>query len=145
SPVRTALLAALDDWACTISDASRRQWVLDVARRSDLDSPGWRERIRDSSQWDDGKTVVDLAATVPAGDLPVSTLLIIAERLRQAKQDPRPFLRRVQKEHPADFYANLAVGDATMLFDNREAEVCYRAALVARPEAALGYIGVADS
>ena len=145
SPVRTALLAALDDWACAASDPSRRQWILDVACHSDPDSQGLRERIRDSSRWADSKTVLDLAATVPAGNVPVSTLLIVAERLRQAKQDPRPFLRAVQKEHPADFYANLALGDATLFFDNREAELCYRAALVARPEAAAGYSAVADS
>jgi serine/threonine-protein kinase len=145
SPVRTALLAALDDWACTASDASRRQWVLDVARGSDINPQGWGERIRDSSQWADPKTVLDLAATVPAGDVPVSTLLIIAERLRQASQKAEPFLRGVQKGHPADFYAMLALGNAMIFSDNREAEVCYRAALAARPEAAVSFRLVADS
>jgi serine/threonine-protein kinase len=145
SPVLTALLGALDDWACTASDANRRQWILDVTRRSDPDPQGWRERIRDPLHWADSKAALDLAATVPATDIPVSTLLVIAERLRQASQDSRSFLRRVQKEHPADFYANLALGDATMYFDNRRAEVYYRAALAARPEAAVGYSAVADA
>jgi serine/threonine-protein kinase len=119
---------------------------LDVARGSDLDPQGWVERVRDSSQWADPKTALDLAATVPAvGDVPVSTLLIIAERLRQASQKPEPFLHGVQKAHPADFYAMLALGNATIFSDNREAEACYRAALAARPEAAVGYSAVADS
>lgn len=145
SPVLPALLAALDDWACTASDANRRQWILDVARRSDPDSRGWRERIRDPMQWGDSKATLDLAATAPATDIPVSTLLVIAERLRQTAQDPRAYLRRIQKEHPADFYANLALGDATISLDNRQAEVYYRAALAARPEAAVVYCAVADS
>ncbi len=51
----------------------------------------------------------------------------------------------MQKGHPAEFYANLALGDAMIFLDNREAEVCYRAALAARPEAAVGYSAVANS
>jgi serine/threonine-protein kinase len=145
SPARTALLAALEDWACAISDQKRREWVLNVASGSDPDPEGWLKRIRNPSQWNDRDIVRDLAATVPAAKVPVSTLLIIAERLRQAKLDPQPFLRAVQKEHPADFYANLALGDATMNVDGREAELCYRTALVARPEAAIAYSDVANS
>jgi serine/threonine-protein kinase len=145
SPVRPALLAALDDWACTTSDAGRRQWILDVARQSDPESEGWSARIRDSSKWDDPQMALDLAGAVPTRDVPVSTLLIIAERLRQANRAPQTFLRGVQKDHPADFYANLALGDATIVSDSREAEACYRVALAARPEAIVGYCALADS
>jgi serine/threonine-protein kinase len=145
SPARTALLAALDDWACATSDASRREWILKVASLSDPNSEAWRERIRDESQWTDLQATRDLATSVPAADVPVSTLLIIGERLHGAPQTRQTFLAEVQKGHPGDFYANLALGDAMIFTDAREAEACYRAALTARPEDAVSYGAVADS
>ncbi len=66
SPIRNALLAAMDDWACTTSDPARRQWILDVVRLADDPDPQrWRERIRDSSQWADLATVRELSTAVP--------------------------------------------------------------------------------
>src|SRR5262249_22121695 len=48
SPVRKALIAALDDWA-TCARPNQRMWALGVTRRMDPDP--WRDRVRDQSQW----------------------------------------------------------------------------------------------
>ena len=45
SPVRKALVAALDDWAGCTPDKRRRAWLLRVARLADPDP--WRDRVRD--------------------------------------------------------------------------------------------------
>ena len=145
SPAFAALLPALDDWACTVSDPQRRAWILNVARRSDPDPQGWRDRIREGSNWSNSAMVLNLATAVSVADVPVSTLLVIAERLRQAHEETGPFLHRLQKEHPADFYANLALGDAAIYLNGSEADLYYRAALAARPEAPVGYSAVGDS
>ncbi len=49
--VRTALVAALDDWASCARGPARRAWVLEVARRADPDV--WRDGVRDPQVWDD--------------------------------------------------------------------------------------------
>jgi serine/threonine-protein kinase len=144
SAVRGALVAALDDWAVCGTDTERRDWLLDVARRADPDPLGWRHRILDPAAWTDPTALTELARTVP-GSQPVSLLLALGERLRATGGDAAPFLKRVQKEHPADFWANLIVGNAMLLWAPRDAAGYYRAALSSRPGAAVGYCAVGDA
>ena len=75
----------------------------------------------------------------------VSLLLALGERLRATGGDAAPFLRRVQKEHPADFWANLILGNAMLQWAPQEAAGYYRAALASRPGAAVGYCAVGDA
>jgi hypothetical protein len=42
SNIRDAIVAALDDWAICAINAPRRNWVLEVAQKSDRDATGWR-------------------------------------------------------------------------------------------------------
>src|SRR5262249_35246440 len=109
SAVRGALLAALDDWAICTTDKKQRDWVLAVARQADPD--GWRDRILDPAAWDDPAALAELARTVPSQQ-PASLLLALSERLKAVGGDALSFLKRVQKEHPADFWANLILGNA---------------------------------
>ena len=51
SPVRRALVAALDDWAACAADRDQQAWVLAVVRQADPDP--WRDRVRDPATWDD--------------------------------------------------------------------------------------------
>ncbi len=51
----------------------------------------------------------------------------------------------MQNEHPADFWANLIVGNATLQWAPQEAAGSYRAALASRPRAAVGYCAVGDA
>jgi serine/threonine-protein kinase len=144
SAVRLALVAALDDWAVCAKDKSRRDWLLDIARQAEPDPRGWADHIRDPALWDDRAALTRLAETVPAKGQSVSLLVTLAERLRDANIVPTEFLTRVQEEHPADFRANIALGDAVLWAAPVEAAGYYRAALASRPEAAVAYTALGD-
>jgi eukaryotic-like serine/threonine-protein kinase len=103
SAVRVALTAALDDWAVCAPDKDRRDSLLALARNTDPDPQGWRDRIRDPASWEDPAGVIKLAQAVPVSQQPVPLLLALGERLEAAGGDAPAFLKRVQGEHPADF------------------------------------------
>jgi eukaryotic-like serine/threonine-protein kinase len=145
SAVRGALVAALDDWVACIADKDQRDWLLDVARQADPDPEGWRDHIQDPHAWDKPAALAELARTVPVARRSVSLLLALGERLTAAHRDATPLLKRVQKENPADFWANLILGNALLRFAPQEAEGYYRSALAIRPRAAVGYCAVGDA
>jgi serine/threonine-protein kinase len=145
SAVRVALLAALDNWAVCATDKDRRDWLLAVARKADPDPQGWRDRIRDPASWEDPATLAELARKVPVSGQSVSLLLALGERLGAAGGDAPALLKRVQTEHPADFWANLILGDALVKTAPAEAGGYYRAALAGRPGAAVGYTALGDA
>jgi serine/threonine-protein kinase len=144
SAIREALIAALDDWAVCAPDKNCRNWLLDVARQADADAEGWSERIRDPAAWENAATLTELGKNVPASRS-VSLLLALGERLKAIGGNATVLLKRVQKEHPADFWANLVLGNALLPLEPAEASGYYRAALARRPEAAVGYCAVGDS
>jgi serine/threonine-protein kinase len=145
SGVRLALLDALDDWTVCATDKSRRDWLLAVARETDPDPFGWGDRIRDPVKWDDPAALSELAEAVPVKGQPVSLLLGLGEGLRAAGGDAAGFLKRVQKDHPADFWTNMVLGDALFSAAPFEAAGYYRAALASRPDAAVAYTALGDS
>jgi serine/threonine protein kinase/tetratricopeptide (TPR) repeat protein len=145
SSVRLALIAALDDWAVCATDKSRRDWLLLIAREAEPDPLGWGDRIRDPARWDNRAALSELAETVPVKGQSVSLLLTLGERLRAANVVPIEFFKRVQKEHPADFWANIALGDAVLWAAPVEAAGYYRAALASRPKEAVAYTALGDS
>jgi len=51
SPVREALVPALDGWADAAEEEGRRAWLLGVARRADPHP--WRDRLRQPALWRD--------------------------------------------------------------------------------------------
>jgi serine/threonine-protein kinase len=142
STVRAALVAALDDWVICITDKKRRDWLFEVARQADPED--WRCRILAPAAWDDSAALVELVRNVP-GRQSVSLLLALGERLRSLGGDAVPLLKRAQKEHPADFWANLILGNAMLQSAPQEAAGYYRAALASRPTAAVGYCAVGDA
>jgi serine/threonine-protein kinase len=145
SAIREALVAALDDWAvCAMSDDERR-WLLQVAQIADPDPTGWSARIRDSRSWSDAAVLRELSTSTPVAAQSVSLLLALGERIRDADGDAPAFLKRVQKEHPANFWANLILGDALLRSAPVEAAGYYRAALASRPGAPVGYTSLGDA
>jgi serine/threonine-protein kinase len=146
SRIHGALVAALDYWAAACAhQPQRRSWILQLARQSDPDPNGWRDQLRDPSNWNDSATLEILASQAPITGPSVSVFLAVGERLEQTNHDSAKLLRRVQQEFPADFWANLTLGDALNYRNAAEAGLYYRAALAARPEAAVGYGSVGDS
>jgi serine/threonine-protein kinase len=145
SAVRGSLVAALDDWATCIADDDEGNWLLEVARQVDPDPEGWRDRIMDPKTWNNRGALIELSRTVPAEGRSVSLLLALGERLTVGLRDATPLLKRVQKEHPDHFWANLILGNALVPREPRGAEAYYRAALAIRPRAAVGYCAVGDA
>jgi serine/threonine-protein kinase len=145
SAVRGALVAAVYDWAVCAPDRSQRGWLLEVARQTDSRSGGWRERVLDPAAWEDLSALTELARSAPVEGESVSLLLAFGERLIAIHGDAAPLLQRVQKAHPADFWANLIVGNAMLQWAPQEAAGYYRAVLASRPRAAVGYCAVGDA
>jgi tetratricopeptide (TPR) repeat protein/tRNA A-37 threonylcarbamoyl transferase component Bud32 len=142
SAVRKAILAALDDWSVCAAKKEERNWLFEVARLSNPDSSSWREKIY--AAWEDYKALGEMAPDVPV-DLPVSLLLVLGERLKFFEEKAVAFLKRVQIEHPFEFWANLILGDALFMRNPVEAAGYYRAALASRPMEAAGYCSVGDA
>jgi serine/threonine-protein kinase len=144
SSVREALVAALDDWAVCATDTARRHWLLEVAQRADPDPGGWRARARDPRTWKDRAALAELAEAAPVAQPSVHLLLAFGERLRANGGDSISFLRRVQREHPADFWANFALANALKFRISGEAISYFRVALAIRPEAAIAYYDLGE-
>ena len=145
SSVQSALVSALDDWMVCAAAAEQRKWLIDVAQQAEPDRQGWRVRILAPNEWDDRTALSALADEVPVKGQSVSLLLALGERLKDAGGDSAPLLRRVQSEYPANFWANLVLGNALLFSAPMEAGGYFRAALASRPEAAVGYCGVGDA
>ena len=132
SPVRKALVSALDDWAACAADREQQVWILAVVRQADPDP--WRDRVRDPATWDNSEALRDLAARAPVGEQSPHLLAVLGARLRAKNIDAIPFLTRVVSAYPTDFWANIEMGNA--LFHQSkplEAVGYYRAALALRP------------
>jgi serine/threonine-protein kinase len=147
SSVTKALVGALEDWAICAVDSQRRSWLLELASRCDPDSSGWWPSVCRLECWDDVDLLAELAANPPKGGPSMSAMLAVGERLRVLRKDvaASTLLRQVQQDHPGEFWPNLMLGEALNYSDAPEAEHFFRAALAARPEAAVAYNSVGDS
>jgi serine/threonine-protein kinase len=147
SAVRGSLVTAMLDWAVCAPDKKLRSWLLEVVRHTDSDSDSdvWRKRVLDPATWENPPALSELVRTAPVGAQPVYLLLAIGERLKTTGENSVPFLKRVQQENPADFWANLILGNAMLQWAPQEAAGYYRAALTSRPGAAVGYCAVGDA
>jgi eukaryotic-like serine/threonine-protein kinase len=149
SAVRGALVAALDDWSVCAADGDRRRhaWLLEVAKRADRDAAGARDRLRDPAAWQGRARLTELAETALAARASARLLVAIGETLGDSGADVVPFLMRVRKAHPGDFWANFMLGVAlcAQRKDSGEAIRYYQAAVALRPTVAIAYhnLGVA--
>jgi serine/threonine-protein kinase len=139
SAVREALVAALDGWAVCAAAKRRPTWLLRVARLADPDPGGWRDRARDPVAWGHGEALAELARTAPVAAKSVPLLVAVGQRLQAVGGDAPGLLRRVQREHPDDFWANLALGNALKYRGAGEAIGYYRVALAIRPGTVVSY------
>jgi serine/threonine-protein kinase len=133
SPVRGALVTALDDWAACVADREQQAWVLAVVRQADPDP--WRDRVRDPATWDDPAALRELADRAPVAKQSPQLLAVLGARLRANKLDAVRFLERVASAYPGDFWVNVEMGNALCdRSDRGEAIGYYRTALALRPE-----------
>jgi serine/threonine-protein kinase len=144
STMHKELVAALDDWVVCVTDKNHRSWLVEVARRADPDPKGWRDLVRNPVAWESGATLAELARTAPVAEQSVPLLLAVGQRLQTMGWDSTKFLRRVQREHPADFWANLTLGNALKYRESGEAIGYYRVALAIRPSAVVGYYNLGE-
>jgi serine/threonine-protein kinase len=134
SPIRAAMVAALDDWAGCAADPEQQAWVLAVARRADPDT--WRVRVRDAATWDNTEALRELAAQAPVAEQSPQLLAVLGARLRAQQLDSKAFMTRVVSAFPGDFWVNIEMGNALSRSDPAEAIGYYRAALALRPQTA---------
>jgi serine/threonine-protein kinase len=144
SAIREALVSALDDWAACAAEKGGPVWQLQVAHRADPDPGGWRDRARDPVAWGNPAALAELARTLPAEGQSSALPLALGRRLQAVGGDAVGFLRRVQREHPADFWTNLALGNVLKQQGSGEAIAYYRVALAIRPGAAVAYYNLAE-
>jgi serine/threonine-protein kinase len=137
SPIQTALVVAMDDWGVCTNDEARRRWIFEVARRADPDPGGWRDRVRDPSLT--REDLAKLAESAAIQDQSVQLLVALGQRMQAAGADATALLKRVQQQHPGDFWASCMLADA--LWGKKPAECirCYQAALAIRPDAAVAH------
>jgi tetratricopeptide (TPR) repeat protein len=140
SPIRSAFVSALDDWAVCTDEEHRRSWILEVARLADPDPSGWRDRVRETTP--SPETLITLSATAVVQDQSVQLLVALSQRLQAVGADPIAFLVRVQRQYPGDFWASYTLAEA--LWGKKPAECIrfYQAALAIRPNTAVAHYNV---
>jgi serine/threonine-protein kinase len=139
SPIRSALVDAMDDWSICAVREEHLGWLLSATRLADPGSD-WRQRARDLSIWKNAAAVPELARSAPVESESVSLLLIVAGRTFESDPDTSiRLLRRIQAAHPSDFWANFALAESLDERRDPNAIGFYRAAVAARPEASAAH------
>src|SRR5262249_2378099 len=144
SDIRAALVAALDHWSAVTRDPGQRRWVLTVARLADPNPAGWCARAPAPAVRENPAALAEVIDTAPVADQPPQLLLALDKHLKPDSPERLSFLRRVQRAHPGDFWANLTLGDALLSrFQLAEAIRYFQAAVAIRPQVALGHVRLA--
>jgi serine/threonine protein kinase/tetratricopeptide (TPR) repeat protein len=147
SAVEGALLETIYDWIACASESAQRSWLLEIARDADSRLSTWPEgpRFLDPATWENRIALSKLTQSAPVATQSVALMLTLGEIVIAKGGDATIFLQQVQKEHPANFWANLTVGNAMCQWAPRDATGFYRAALASRPNAAVSYCAVGDA
>jgi tetratricopeptide (TPR) repeat protein len=142
--VRRQLLAALDEclhWAPQ-GDLQTRQWLLATLEAVDADP--WRVQVRKALANRDWMTLKPLARDVDVRRQSPSFLLVVANSLpTEIKSIRLELLRRIQREWPADLWANHGLA-FELWTNNQPAEAIryFTAALALRPDSPGMYVNL---
>jgi serine/threonine-protein kinase len=137
SPVRFALIAALDNWALLagVVKDPRLARLLELTRAADPDP--WRDRFRDPAVWADCRALPGLANEVDAGRQSPTILVSLGWRLILTGADWTALFERALLHHPRDFWLHLI---ACVLAEEPQVKIgLAHAALAIRPRDALAY------
>jgi serine/threonine-protein kinase len=144
SAIKQQLVAALDDWAYVTEAASRRAWLLAVARQVDPDP--WRNRFRNLRLWRDRAALERLAQQAPVRLWSPQLVTALARVLAQRGGDAVPLLTAAQARTPQDFWLNFELGNALLARQRAgEAVGYYRAALALRPNTIAVYYNLGNA
>jgi serine/threonine-protein kinase len=137
SPIRFALIAALDNWAWLAGFLKDPQVarLLELTRAADPDP--WRDRFRDPAVWADREALTRLANEVDVGAQSPTVLVSLGWRLPAKGQDPKALFERALLDHPRDFWLHL---NACLLANEPGVKIALaHAALAIRPRNAPAY------
>ncbi|HLW66828.1 MAG TPA: tetratricopeptide repeat protein [Gemmataceae bacterium] len=130
SPIRLALVGALDFWAQSATEQELQARLLEVARRADPDP--WRDRFRQPDVWDARARLQQLANQVDCAHHSPQVLTALGDRLRSRNGDALALFRRALLAHPADFWLYVEFGMTSK--NPVEQAGAFRAALSIRPD-----------
>jgi serine/threonine-protein kinase len=137
SPIRFALIAALDNWALLAYHYFKDPQVprlLELTRAADPDP--WRDSFRDQAVWADGTALTRLAKEVDVGRQSPTVLASLAWFLKANGADPTALYERILFDHPRDFWLHLHA----VLCAEPEVRVGLTfGALTVRPRSAVAY------
>jgi serine/threonine-protein kinase len=137
SPVRFALIAALDNWAllaARIIDPTVAR-LLELTRAADPDP--WRDRFRDPAVWADREALTRLAKEVDVRRQSPTVLISLVWWLRVNGADPTALIELILLDHPRDFWLHLNAAVSAM--EPGVKVGLAHAALAIRPASALAY------
>jgi serine/threonine-protein kinase len=150
SAIREQLVAALDDRAVVASMLGNKPLVerfLTIARLADSESP-WRDRFRDSSNWQKSEQLQELAATAfTSSPPPTEHQLALLGLLLKSQGDwgqSAHLLGEACRRQPRNFWVHREMGFVlTLLAQNQGAAGYFRVALSLRPDNAAAHEGLA--
>ena len=138
SPVRAYLLAALDDWALTETDAGARKRLF--ALTAEVTGQPWRTRL--AEVWADGERLAKAYDAIPPGERSAGLIAGVGVRLQVLGQDGIRRLEDGLLRFPSDFWLHTSIG----LHGGKERQMrligAYRAALAVRPGAAAVHVNL---
>jgi serine/threonine-protein kinase len=138
SNISAALIGGLYEWLPCVQSGPRGVWPLAVARIADASQGDWRDRSRDPAVWNDRHAMTQMIADARVDGASTPYLLWFAERVRDHGVDSTALLRKIQRAHSDDFWANeLLAFRLHERGDDLDAMRFYQAAMALRPEAAI--------
>jgi serine/threonine protein kinase/tetratricopeptide (TPR) repeat protein len=128
SRVRTALVAALEEWWWATTDAAEERRLDEVLQAIDPPATAFREQWRAAAERHDGPMLVRLAQELAPADLPPSDLVRLAHSLGHANEwaAAERLLRAGQERFPGDFWLNHNLGMALKNLGPARAEEAVR-------------------
>jgi serine/threonine-protein kinase len=154
SPIRFALIAALDNWAylaglCDRVSAGQIKdpqvaRLLELARAADPDP--WRDRFRDPAIWNNREAVAGLARELLTSEVDLGrqspTVLTSLAGLLSRWEDPVALYQRALLDHPRDFWLHMHAALGTI--DRGVQMGLIFAAHAVRPQSAVVYVLLAN-
>jgi tetratricopeptide (TPR) repeat protein len=145
SPIRLALVAALDHWAqfTALGNPNDQQLVrlLELARAADPDP--WRDRFREAALWQDPAALARLAEEVNVEEQSPTILAALVFCLVHNDGNSTRILNRALPAHPRDFW--LRWHAAFCATDPAESARLFMATLAIRPKSAVAYCNLGSA